>query len=170
VARPLTGAEVTASWLDVVIVIGVIVAFYSVLTRRGTHATAGEALFDANYLTVPTEGPGRQAGLARIVRAVIRELPAGTSPELARAADVFRVLADQRRLRLARLLLERDRTAGELADEVEAPQPDVLHDLAELQRAGIAEMAERDGETRYAIAGPHVRAGLAELLVHASGR
>src|SRR5204862_4088728 len=34
VARPLIGAGAIAGWLDVVIVIAVIVAFYSVATRR----------------------------------------------------------------------------------------------------------------------------------------
>jgi len=172
VARPLVGVGELAGWLDVVVVIVVIAAFYTVATRRGSHATAGETLFGAHYLTRAGESPETSAGLSRLMRVLVRELPAGSSPELGRAAELFRVLSDQRRLRVARLLLEDARSLDDLAARLDLPRPEVAHHVAELQRAGVAELAGEDGEAgqRFTIREPHARAGLAELLVHAARR
>jgi uncharacterized RDD family membrane protein YckC len=172
VARPLAGVGALAGWLDVVVVLVVIAAFYTFATRRGAHATAGETLFGARYLTRDAGGAETSPGLRRLVGALAQDVPEGSVPQIARAADLFRVLSDQRRLSLARLLLQQDRSLDELAALLRLPRLEVAYHTGELQRAGVAEVVAGDGEAaqRLAIRDPHVRAGLAELLLHAAGR
>lgn len=50
IGRRVSGLDVDVSWTDALVVIGVIVAFYVVVARRGPGATAGEALLRTTYL------------------------------------------------------------------------------------------------------------------------
>jgi membrane protein DedA with SNARE-associated domain/DNA-binding transcriptional ArsR family regulator len=178
-ARPLVGAGEIAGWLDVVIVIAVIMGFYSLATWRGTRPTAGETLFGARYLTRAGQDPETRTGLGRLLRTLGRNPAAGSTADLGRAVDLLRMLSNQSRLRVARLLLEDERSVGELAARLDLPRPEVAHHVGELARAGVAEAVamaapagaggER-GEPRYAIREPHIRAALAALLVHAASR
>jgi DNA-binding transcriptional ArsR family regulator len=65
---------------------------------------------------------------------LLRDLPSDPSPELGRAADFFRLLGDQRRLRILRLLLENERTAAELEKDLRLSHLEMTYLLAELQR------------------------------------
>ncbi len=168
VARPLVGWADINGWVDILIVIAVIGVFFSVATRQGAHATAGETLFGTSYLTRAGDRHDGGAGVRRLVRTLLRDVPAGSSPALQRASELFRVLADERRLRIARLLLERERTATALGLALDQPRLEIVYQLGELQRAGIVEQEAGVDEPRYAIRSANARAGLAELLVHAS--
>jgi DNA-binding transcriptional ArsR family regulator len=92
----------------------VIALFYSVATHRGAHASAGERVLASSYLTQATSRPRLPEGSPVGFRGLLRDMPLDPSPELGRAADFFRLLGDQRRLRIVCLLFERERTAGEL--------------------------------------------------------
>ena len=105
VVRPLIGAGDIAAWVDPAVVLLVIAVFYSVATRRGVHATAGERVLATSYLTQGNQSPASPRRLTGRLRGLLRDLPSDRSPELGRAADFFRLLGDQRRLRIVRLLL-----------------------------------------------------------------
>ena len=50
IGRRVVGLDLGVSWSDGVVVIGVVIAFYVVVARRGPGATAGEALLRTTYL------------------------------------------------------------------------------------------------------------------------
>jgi DNA-binding transcriptional ArsR family regulator len=173
VVRPLIGAGDIAAWLDLAVVLLVIALFYSLATRRGAHATAGERVLATSYLTQGNLSPPSARRLTGRLRGLLRDLPLNPSPELSRAADFFRMLGDQRRLRIVRLLLERERTAGELEKALGLPHLEMSYLLAELQRIGILDPSEQSpqaGSARYAITDPDLRAALADLLAVAISR
>lgn len=167
VVRPLIGAGDIAAWLDLAVVLLVIALFYSVATRRGAHATAGERVLATSYLTQGNLSPPSPRRLAGRLRGLLGDLPSDPSAELAQAADFFRLLGDQRRLRIVRLLLERERTAGELEKALGLSHLEMSYLLAELQRVGVVDMVELSpvvASARYTITDPDLRAALADLL------
>jgi membrane protein DedA with SNARE-associated domain/DNA-binding transcriptional ArsR family regulator len=173
VVRPLIGAGDIAAWLDLAVVLLVIVLFYSVATRRGAHATAGERVLATSYLTQGNLSLTSARRLPGRLRDLLRDLPSDPSPELGRAADFFRLLGDQRRLRIVRLLLERERTAAELEKALGLSHLEMSYLLAELQRVGIVDTVDQTPEadpTRHAITDPDLRAALADLLAVAISR
>jgi membrane protein DedA with SNARE-associated domain/DNA-binding transcriptional ArsR family regulator len=163
IVRPLTSVGATAGWLDIVVVIAVIAGFYSVVTRAGRRATAGERLLDASYLT--QRAP---ASVTRNLRALGRLIVEGAAVrprlDIARTAAMFQALGDARRLQVARLLLAGDHSPEEVADELQMSRLEALYALRELQRAGLAVVDETDASQRYALASDHVRIALAEML------
>jgi membrane-associated protein len=173
VVRPLIGAGDIAAWLDLAVVLLVIALFYSVATRRGAHATAGERVLATSYLTQGNLSLSSARRLTGRLGGLLRDLPSDPSPELGRAADFFRLLGDQRRLRIVRLLLERERTAAELEKALALSHLEMSYLLAELQSVGIVntlELTPEAGPTRYAITDPNLRAALADLLAVAISR
>lgn len=96
-----------------------------------------------------------------------RRRPIATlSPEA--LARYFRILGDPTRLRILELLLERERTVGELVALTGAPQSRVSNHLACLKWCRFAE-AERQGRhVIYRIADPRVRRLLTESRVLAA--
>jgi len=59
--------------------------------------------------------------------------------------SAFRALADPTRRRILELLAERDRTAGEIADQLPIAFASVSHHLGVLKEAGLV-TAEREGQ------------------------
>jgi membrane protein DedA with SNARE-associated domain len=161
VVRPLTPAGDIAGWIDILVVITVIAVFYSLATRRGAHATAGEALFGSSYLTLDGENRGRRA----LLRRSLQGSSPVSSPTLAGAAERFRLLADQRRLRIVDLLLVKDRSQTELARELGLPAVEVGYQLQELLRGGIVSNGpDVEPDPTYAIGGDQLRSALSHLL------
>lgn len=81
---------------------------------------------------------------------------------------LYRALGDESRLRILRLLAERDRYLTELAIELELSKPTVSHHLAQLRSAGLVTMTEQGNLTYYTLrrdraqqAGPELSAFLA---------
>lgn len=166
VVRPLTPAGDLAGWVDIVVVIVVIAGFYSVVTRRGRHATAGESLFGAAYLTRHEPGEPWPHGLRQTLRSALEQPSTRSATALNRAADQFRMLGDQRRLCILHRLLLGDRSGDELERDVGLSGSQLAYELTELQRAGLIQCTENSGdETRYAIVDEHLRNGLAEILI-----
>ncbi|MBJ7600557.1 MAG: helix-turn-helix transcriptional regulator, partial [Candidatus Dormibacteraeota bacterium] len=141
--------------------------FYSVASRRGAHATVGERVLGTSYLTQGQLSPPGERGLTNRLRRLLRDLPSDPSPELSRAADFFRLLGDQRRLRIVRLLMEGKRTAAEREKALGLSHLEMSYLLAELQRVRLVDLVEQSseaGSTRYTVKDPLLRAGLADLL------
>lgn len=88
-----------------------------------------------------------------------------SSPSLSAAAQRFRLLADQRRLPIVDLLLVKERTQTELAQELGLPAVEVCYQMQELLRGGIvSEGPEVEPDPTYAISGDQLRSGLSQLL------
>jgi hypothetical protein len=163
IIRPLTRAGAIAGWIDIVVVVLVIVAFYSIATHRGRRATAGETLLGTRYLTQSAQDSSR-VGLRWILKNVLAQDSRGSPTELARLASAFRALGDPGRLQVARLLLTGDRTLSQIAQDLQVPSLEAAHALGELQAVSLVVAHGPAEDLRYAVASDHVRLGLAEFL------
>jgi ArsR family transcriptional regulator len=84
-----------------------------------------------------------------------------TEPLYKVKAEFFKTLGHPARIRVLELLVEGDKTVGELLPEVGLEASNLSQQLGVLRRAGVVE-ALRDGNTMiYSIASP----GIAELLM-----
>jgi membrane-associated protein len=162
VVRRLVGAGVIAGWADALVVAAGLGIFYLVITRRGTGATAGEALLRTTYIARRHRGPARAA-------AELAELGDADS-DLLHTATVLRLVADVSRLRLLRQLLAGERTSAELARETGLPVADVVYHLGQLWRAQLVTPTESSGrgEVRYAVPPGHPRDAVLGLLALAA--
>lgn len=80
-------------------------------------------------------------------------------------AEFFKTLGHPARIRVLELLVERDRTVGELLPEVGLEPSNLSQQLGVLRRAGVV-VARKDGNTVvYSLASPVI----AELLAVARG-
>jgi membrane-associated protein len=147
-------------WVELLAVLLVIAIFYSVATRGGLSATAGEVLLDASYLT-----RGGRSSLQRLLQAGVGQESA-PSAELVRMSVAFRSLSDTRRLLVAQLLLQRTASSMEVASGLGLAASDAGAALRDLEVAGLVAGEGEGDDRRYAIASDHARLGLAELLVH----
>ncbi|HSP08793.1 MAG TPA: VTT domain-containing protein [Candidatus Dormibacteraeota bacterium] len=166
IVRPLTSVGETAGWLDFVVVAIVIAIFYSVATRAGRHATAGETLLDASYLTQRAPEASR-ISLRAAARMLLERGATRPVPDVVRAAEMFRALGDARRLELARLLLTGDRSLDQVTSELHVSRLEAAYSFRELQVAGLVLVRETDAGQLYAIASDHVRIAIAQLLEQA---
>jgi biotin operon repressor len=76
---------------------------------------------------------------------------AGRSAPPAATVRLYRALGDESRLRILRLLAERDRYLTELATELDLSKPTVSHHLAHLRSAGLVTMNEQGNLTYYTL-------------------
>jgi len=160
VGRRLVGAGVIAGWADALVVATGIAIFYLIITRRGTGATAGEALLRTTYIA-------RHRGGA-LARSDADDLPDGEA-DLLHAATLLRLVADVGRLRLLRRLLIAERTSAELARETGLPVADVVYHLGQLWRARLVVPIEAGrGEVRYAVPSGRPREAVLALLALAA--
>jgi DNA-binding transcriptional ArsR family regulator len=81
---------------------------------------------------------------------------------------LYRALGDPSRLRILRLLAQRDRYLTEIANELDLSKPTIKHHLAQLRSAGLITVTEQGNFTYYALrhdraeeAGVELRAYLA---------
>jgi DNA-binding transcriptional ArsR family regulator len=83
-------------------------------------------------------------------------------------AKYFRVLGDRTRLRIVELLVEGERSVGDLARALGEPQPKVSNHLACLRWCGFVSTRREHRTVYYAIADPRVAAvvALARELLH----
>ncbi|WP_252975707.1 ArsR/SmtB family transcription factor [Janibacter melonis] len=83
------------------------------------------------------------------------------------AVEVFRLLADETRLRVLCLLLDAELTVGELAERLDRPAPGVSQHLARLRRGRLV-ATRRDGHhVHYSIADDHAAQMVTDALRHA---
>jgi DNA-binding transcriptional ArsR family regulator len=67
------------------------------------------------------------------------------------AVRLYRALGDETRLRILRLLAERDHYLTELAQHLELSKPTIKHHLAQLRAAGLVTLTEEGSLTYYSL-------------------
>lgn len=87
-------------------------------------------------------------------------------PGLAAAAQLFKVLGNESRLRLLRLL-EEQRTVGELVETTGLTQPLVSQHLRILRASNLVTSTRRGRQVMYGLADAHVAHVVADALTHA---
>lgn len=164
IVSPVLAVAALAWWVELLAVLVVIAVFYSVATRRGMNATAGETLLDASYLT-----RGSRSRLKRLLQAQFSQQDAPPA-ELVSMSVAFGCLADTRRLQVAQLLLQRASSPREVCSTLALPASDASDALRDLEEVGLVVGDGEGSDRRYAIASDHVRLGLAELMTHMLAR
>lgn len=86
--------------------------------------------------------------------------------DIARAADLFRVLGGESRLALLLLLGEEPRTVGALAAAAEMSQPLVSQHLRTLRQVGLVAGRRSGKEVVYRVADHHVTHLVGDALSH----
>lgn len=168
IVRPLLRLGDLAGWADVLLVVAVIGVFYSIATRRGQHATAGETLLGSSYLTQPTHDPLVRGSLRHRLRNVFH-LQEEPDPTL--GVELFRALSDPHRLRVVRHLAVQPRSAAELAQqEPRLTVDDARYALEELEAIGVVASTPGTDTARYRLTDDHLRVGLAEFFAHLTAR
>jgi membrane-associated protein len=164
IVYPVLGPAGLAWWVELLAVVVVIALFYSVATRRGLNATAGETILATSYLTRGGTDRGR-VSIKRLSQTG-QDHDAGPPAELVRLSEAFRSLTDTRRLQVARFLLQHSASPVEVSSTL-GLSPDHAGDaLRELEEAGFVAGEGEGADRQYALASDHVRLGLAELLTH----
>jgi DNA-binding transcriptional ArsR family regulator len=81
---------------------------------------------------------------------------------------LYRALGDESRLRILKILAERDRYLTEIANELDLSKPTIKHHLAQLRSAGLVTVTDQGNMTYYSLrrdraeeAGVELRAYLA---------
>lgn len=80
----------------------------------------------------------------------------GDDDLVADAVEVFRLLADETRVRLLCRLLDAELSVGELAERVQRPIPAVSQHLARLRRARAVATRREGNHIYYRIANDHI--------------
>ncbi|WP_082817212.1 ArsR/SmtB family transcription factor [Janibacter terrae] len=83
------------------------------------------------------------------------------------AVEVFRLLADETRLRVLCLLLDAELTVGELAERLDRPAPGVSQHLARLRRGRLVATRREGHHVHYSIADDHAAQMVTDALRHA---
>ena len=90
----------------------------------------------------------------------------GTEVGLAETAQLFKVLGNESRLLLLRLLEREPHTVGALAETAGLSQPLVSQHLRTLRQAGLVIVSRRGKEATYAVADRHVVHVISDALAH----
>ncbi len=77
--------------------------------------------------------------------------PVEDTVDLAEVTEFLKVMADETRLRIARLLAEREMYGGELAAILGLTPPTISHHLTKLRASGLIESARRGGYVYYSL-------------------
>jgi membrane-associated protein len=168
VAYPTLPVAAIGWWVELLVIVVVITVFYSVATGRGLKATAGETLMATSYLTRGGTVRGR-ANMERLSRNGL-DKDGGAGSELVRMAEIFRSLADARRLQVVLLLLQQSASTDEVRTTLRLSADHADFALRDLEKAGLVVGEGERSDRRYQIASDHVRMGLAELLTHPPAR
>lgn len=82
------------------------------------------------------------------------------------AVEVLQVLADQTRLQLAGLLLDRERSVTQLATTLGRPVPGVSQHLAKMRMARLVTTRKRGTSVLYRVENGHVRQLVVDTIGH----
>jgi DNA-binding transcriptional ArsR family regulator len=85
---------------------------------------------------------------------------------LAEAAQLFKVLGNESRLQLVRLLTERPRTVGALCELTGMSQPLASQHLRTLRQAGLVTATRHGKEVTYRVTDEHVSHVIEDTFVH----
>ena len=89
-----------------------------------------------------------------------------TEAGLVEAAQLFRVLGSESRLRILLLLSAGSRTVGALAEATEMSQPLVSQHLRTLRQGGLVTAVRNGKEMTYRLADQHVSHVISDALTH----
>jgi DNA-binding transcriptional ArsR family regulator len=95
-----------------------------------------------------------RVGDAQIICYPIADSSLGAADRLlppAATVRLYRALGDASRLRILRLLAERDRYLTEIANELELSKPTILHHVAQLRAAGLITVTNQGNLTYYSL-------------------
>lgn len=87
--------------------------------------------------------------------------------ESALVVEVFRMLADQTRVRLLWAMLDAEMSVSELAAAVAKPAPGVSQHLAKLRMAHLVRTRQQGNQVFYRIENSHVRQLVQDAVFHA---
>jgi membrane-associated protein len=154
----LLGVGFGSGWLDALVVLLVVGAFYAIGARRSGGATAGEVLLQTSYVT-GVRVPLRPRAALEAVRSLIMR----PDDELTATGDLLHALGDPDRLRIVTQLLDGPRTAAELATRTKLSAFEVMHQLDRFQSTGVLVMTGQDSDIVYSVR-PDLLHVLVELL------
>lgn len=154
----LLGVGLRAGWVDAVVALLVVAAFYVVIARRSGGAPVGEALLQTSYAS----GQGSPLHPRAALQAV-RGLLTGSGDELSAMAAALRALSDPERLRIVTQLLDHPRTLPELASLAEKSEFEVRHQLDRLGATGVLVAGGDEPDMLYVIR-PNLSRALMQLL------
>jgi DNA-binding transcriptional ArsR family regulator len=106
-----------------------------------------------SYFGRPYNSLGR-VGDVQVICYPIADTSLGAADRLTPPAStvrLYRALGDSSRLRILRLLAERDRYLTEIANELELSKPTIKHHLAQLRAAGLITLIEQGNLTYYTL-------------------
>jgi membrane-associated protein len=144
-----------SGWVDPVVALLVVGAFYVIVARRSAGATAGEVLLQTSYVS----GHGLPLK-PRAALAAVRSLVTRPDDELTATGDLLHALGDPDRLRLVTQLLDRPQTLDELALHSKLSAFEVRHQLDRFQSTGVLVISGQEPNPTYAI-----RADLRHVLL-----
>jgi DNA-binding transcriptional ArsR family regulator len=154
----LLGLGFGAGWVDAVVALLVVGAFYVVVARRSGGATVGEVLLQTSYIS------GQRIRLRpRAALEAVRALLSGSGDELSATADLLRALGDPERLRIVSQLLDRPRTLHELASHSGQSPFEIRHQLDRLRTTGVLIVTGDELDPVYGIRAD-LRPSLVQLL------
>jgi membrane protein DedA with SNARE-associated domain/DNA-binding transcriptional ArsR family regulator len=154
----LLGIGFGSGWLDAVVVLLVVGAFYAVVARRSAGATAGEVLLQTSYVS-GVRVPLRPRAALEAVRALITR----PDDELTATGDLLHALGDPDRLRIVTQLLDGPRTVAELATRTKLSAFEVMHQLGRFQSTGVLVTTGLEPDIAYSVR-PDLLHVLVELL------
>ena len=144
-----------SGWVDAVVTLLVVGAFYVIVARRSTGATAGEVLLQTSYVS-GVGVPIRPRAALEAVRSLIMR----PDDELTATGDLLHALGDPDRLRIVTQLLDGPRTAAEIAERTKLSAFEVMHQLDRFQSTGVVVMTGQEPNIVYS-----VRSDLRPVLV-----
>jgi membrane protein DedA with SNARE-associated domain/DNA-binding transcriptional ArsR family regulator len=154
----LLGIGFGSGWLDAVVVLLVVGAFYAVVARRSAGATAGEVLLQTSYVS-GVRVPLRPRAALEAVRSLITR----PDDELTATGDLLHALGDPDRLRIVTQLLDGPRTVAELATRSKLSAFEVMHQLDRFHSTGVLVTTGQEPDIVYSVR-PDLLHVLVELL------
>src|ERR1700730_11346312 len=154
----LLGLGFGAGWIDPVVALFFVGAFYVIVARRSSGATVGELLLQTSYIS------GQRMPLRpRAALQAVRALLAGSHDAFSATADLLRALGDPERLRIVTLLLDMPRTLNELASQSGQSAFEVRHQLDRLRAMGVLVVTGDELDPTYGVQAD-IRPALVQLL------
>lgn len=142
----LLGIGFVSGWVDGVVVLLVVAAFYVIVARRSAGATAGEVLLQTSYVS----GHGLPLRPRAALEAV-RSLITRSDDELTATGDLLHALGDPDRLRIVTHLLDRPQKLEELAKKSNLSPFEVRHQLDRFESTGVLVTSGQEPDPTYSI-------------------
>jgi hypothetical protein len=142
----LLGVGFGSGWVDGVVVLLVVGAFYVIVARRSAGATAGEVLLQTSYVS----GHGLPLRPRAALEAV-RSLVSRPDDELTATGALLHALGDADRLRIVTQLLERPTKLDDLAKRSNLSPFEVRHQLDRFRSTGVLVVTGQEPDLEFSI-------------------